>query len=106
MQIINLTTHTITDAITGKVYPPSGQVLRADSRTVLQAGYGNIQVATYEYFLSEGTKLPSELPNTLYIVSSMALNAIPAHRTDFVAPGPVEKDDNGKPFACRGFKRN
>lgn len=105
MQVINLTTHTITDAITGIMYKPSGRVLRADSRTTNQPGYGDIQVASYEYFLTKGTKLPPELPNTMYIVSSMALNAIPANRTDFVAPGPVEKDENGRPFCCRGFKR-
>ena len=105
MKVINLTTHTITDAITGNIYKPSGRVLRADSRTINQPGYGDIQVSSYEYFLSQGTELPPELPDTMYIVSSMALNAIPANRTDFVAPGPVEKDDNGKPFCCRGFKR-
>lgn len=104
MNIINLTTHPITDANTGIVYKPSGRVLRADSRTEIQTGYG-VQVATYKYYLSEGTQLPPQLPNTLYIVSSMALNAIPAHRTDFIAPGPVEKDETGKPFACRGFRR-
>lgn len=104
MNVINLTTHQITDALTGRVYKPSGRVLRADSRTELQSGYG-VQVARYEYFLPEGAELPPELPDTLYIVSSMALNAIPAHRTDFIAPGPVEKDQDGRPFACRGFRR-
>lgn len=102
MNIINLTPHTITDITTGKVYKPSGRVLRADSKVKLQKGYG-VQVSSYHYFLEE-SHLPKELPDTTYIVSNMALNAIPKHRKDFIAPGPVEKDENARPIGCRGFR--
>lgn len=104
MTIVNLTSHEITDANTGIVYKPSGQVIRANSKGQVQEGYG-ITVLTYEYYLTEGTMLPPEIPGYVYIVSNLALNAIPKHRTDFVAPGPVEKDERGKPVCCRGFRR-
>lgn len=102
MKIINLTSHTITDTTTGKVYPTSGQVLRAKSKQIPQEGYGTVGVNKYNYELT--TPLPEQIKGVLYIVSNMAMNAIPSHRTDIVGPGPVEKDENGKPLGCRGFR--
>ena len=104
MNIINLTTHPITDATTGIEYKPSGMVVRAEAIKKQQEEFGDLNVLVYNYKLYKGTKLPPKKPNTVYIVSNMALNAIPLDRTDFVGPGPVEKDENGKPFACRGFR--
>ena len=107
MQIINLTEHTITDLLTGNTYMPSGRVFRANTIEVPQIGYGDLSVSIYEPTLYTGTKLPPELPNTLYVVSNMALSAIPKHRKDFVAPGPVIKNKiTHKPIGCRGFQVN
>ncbi len=104
MKIINLLPHTITDVTTGISYPTSGMIIRAESTGYKLLGYKDVQVTKYEYKLT--SKLPEPKPNTLYIVSNMAMNAIPADRKDIVGPGPVEKDENGKPVGCRGFRRN
>lgn len=103
MKIINLTSHTITNTITGEVYPKSGRVLRAKSTPSPQEGYNNVEVNKYKYELT--MPLPEQIDGVLYVVSNMALNAIPDHRTDIVGPGPVEKDENNKPIGCRGFRR-
>lgn len=100
--IINLTTHPITDLMTGITYPPSGIVARADTNKKLVSKTG--QPAIYEYESCNLDGLPEPKPNTLYIVSNMALNAVPKDRQDVIAPGPVEKYDN-KPIGCRGFRK-
>ena len=101
--IINLTTHPITDTMTGITYPPSGIVARADSKRKLVSKVG--QPAIYEYEMCNLEGLPEPKPDTLYIVSSMALSAVPSDRDDIIAPGPVEKHEN-KPIGCRGFRKN
>lgn len=107
MQVINLTEHTITDLLTGNTYNPSGMLFRTTTISKPQTGYGDLPVNLYEPALYGGTKLPPELPNTVYIVSNMALNAIPKHRKDFIAPGPVTKDKKTRlPIGCMGFQVN
>lgn len=104
MKLINLLPHSITDITTGISYPPSGMVVRADSTGEIETGYGELHVVSYYYNLT--TKLPDPKPNTIYLVSNMAMNAIPNNRKDFVGPGPVEKDENRRPIGCRGFRSN
>ena len=99
--IINLTTHPITDLMTGITYPPSGIVARADTNKKLVSKAGQPAIYEYEYCNLDG--LPDPQPDTLYIVSNMALSAVPSHRTDVIAPGPVETYDNN-PIGCRGFR--
>lgn len=102
VNIINLTTHPITDTMTGITYQPSGIVARADNNKKLVSKPG--EPAIYEYMAINLDGLPEPKPNTLYIVSNMALNAVPKDRQDVIAPGPVEKFDN-KPIGCRGFRK-
>jgi hypothetical protein len=103
MQVINLTSHTITDTTTGEIYEPSGMILRAQTNQTKLEGYGQLNVSRYKSNFT--MDLPEQLDNTVYIVSAMALSAIPSNRTDFIAPGPVEKDENYRPIGCRGFRR-
>lgn len=103
MKIINLMAHSITDITTGKHYKPCGLVIRAKSVSHKIEEYKNVNVFRYENTLE--VPLPEPQPDTLYVVSNMALNAVPKNRTDVVGPGPVEKDENGKPVGCRGFRR-
>lgn len=102
MSIVNLTPHTINEVVTGKTYPPSGQVARVaveyhntgrivDGVPVFVAKYGEI----------EG--LPGYMEGVIYVVSSMVLAA--CRRTDVVSPGELVRDENGKPVGCRGFKQ-
>lgn len=104
MQVINLTAHTITDTTTGQTYKPSGRVFRTYTKQIKLTNYGQLNVSIYEPKIT--IELPKQLDNTVYIVSAMALSAIPSDRTDFIAPGPVEKDENARILGCRGFKRN
>lgn len=101
-EIVNLTTHPITDIMTGITYQPSGIVARSDTNKKLIRKIGQLAIYEYEPYNLEG--LPEPKPNTLYIVSNMALNAVPKDRHDVIAPGPVEKYKN-KPIGCRGFRK-
>ena len=60
--IINLTTHPITDLMTGITYPPSGIVARADTNRKLVSKIG--QPAIYEYESCNLDGLPEPKPNT------------------------------------------
>lgn len=103
MNIISLLAHPITDTTTGITYEPSGIVLRADSKPTKQEGYNGLYVCSYEYVLN--VPLPEPKPNTIYVVSNMAMNAIPKHRTDIVSPGPAEKNKETRTIVgCRGFR--
>ena len=106
MQIINLTGHDITDLTTGTTYKPDGKVIRVSSKAVPVTGYNGIRVCDYVYELEDGITLPAPIEGTLYLISNMALNAVPSSRTDFIAPGPVQKAKHSNtPLGCRGFRR-
>ena len=100
MKLINLTSHNITDSTTGKTYLVSGIVARAHVTKELVCASPLIQ----RYVHSNIDGLPEPKEGFMYIVSNMALNAVPEDRTDVVAPGPVEKNEFGIPVGCRGFR--
>jgi hypothetical protein len=102
MQLINLTPHEVHDLNTGTVIPPSGTVARVGKCTTRVEHINNIPVyrTTFE---GEVENLPEPKPDTVYIVSALYLNAIPAERTDVVCPGNVKKV-NGKIIGCYGFR--
>ena len=103
MKVINLTSHTINDLTTGISYPPSGLVIRAVNVEEVAGSYGDLKVMKYTPVLQQ--KLPDPEENTVYIVSNMALSAIPKDRTDFLGPGPIQKNnETNKPLGCRGFQ--
>lgn len=103
MKFINLTPHTINEITSGQSIKPSGIVARVKSSTIESANHAGIPI--YQSTLSSIAGLPDPQPGVIYIVSSLALNAVPKHRTDVVAPGNVQKDENYKPIGCCGFRR-
>lgn len=104
IKIINLTAHTITEVTSGQVFPPSGKVARVKSSTVKVGEHLGCPIYKSEFGALEGLPEPEE--GVLYIISSLALNAVPADRMDVVSPGNLQRDEHGKPVGCVGFRRN
>lgn len=103
MNYINFTGHPIHELDSDIRIPPSELVIRAKCQS---EKYRNPDGITCHRSIT--TRLSAELPepqeNTIYIVSALALNGVPDHRTDVVAPKQVERDSNGTIIGCRGFR--
>jgi len=67
------------------------------SREVLKTG-----VSTY-HGLVEG--LPSEQPNTYYIVSQLCANVLRNYREDLVFPDRLLRDETGAVLGCTSFAK-
>ena len=102
MNIVNLTSHTLNEITTGTDIPPSGVVVRVNQTNTKSAEYAGIPLYTTVFGDLEG--LPEPQKDVLYVVSAMALNAVPANRTDVVAPGFLKRDERGNPIGCVGFR--
>ena len=104
MQIINLTAHSITEVTTGLTFPATGKVVRVKQSTTKVAEHMGIPLYSTVFGQVEG--LPEPTPDTIYIVSALALQAIPSTRKDVVSPGNILKDEHGKIVGCTGFRYN
>lgn len=102
IKLINLTSHTITEVTTGTKIPRSGIVARVKAPTAKINSINSIPV--YQTTLGEVEGLPEPQENTLYIVSALALNAVPTDRTDVVSPGRAQRDEHGQVIGCVGFR--
>ena len=49
-------------------------------------------------------RLPKAEEGKAFIVSALALNAVPANRTDVFSPGSVQRDEHGEIIGCSGFR--
>ncbi len=103
MPFINLTPHDINEVTTGLTIPSKG-VARVRSATRIVGIVDNINIYQSVF---DGTieNLPDPVPGTIYIVSALALNAVPAYRTDVVAPGNLIRNEQGQAIGCQGFRR-
>lgn len=104
MKYLNLTAHSIYEITTGTTIPVSGRVARVKSSTVLYTQHARIPIYATEFGEIEG--LPEPEADTIYIVSGLALNAVPKYRKDVVAPGNLQRDEFGQPMGCVGFRIN
>ena len=102
MNIVNLTSHTLNEVTTGTNIAPSGVVARVNQHNSKTAEYAGMPIYTTVFGDLEG--LPDPKEDTLYVVSAMALNAVPEDRTDVVAPGFLKRDERGNPIGCVGFR--
>ena len=102
MRFKNLTPHSICEVTTGQTIPPSGVVARVKSSTVKVAEHASAPIYTSTFGDIEG--LPEPEAGTIYIVSSLALNAVPSDRRDVVSPGNLQRDQEGNPIGCIGFR--
>ena len=102
MKIVNLTSHTINEVTTGTAYPVSGIVARVKQTTIKQREFAGIPI--YESQFSDIEGLPARQVGVIYIVSALALSAIPVNRDDVVAPGNLQRNEHGQPVGCVGFR--
>ena len=103
MKFINLTSHEINEITTGLTIPASGRVARVKSSTIKVAVHGKVPIYSSTFGDIEG--LPEPQANVIYIVSALALHAVPADRLDVVAPGTLQRNPEGRPIGCCGFRR-
>ena len=78
---INLTPHEIYETVTG---------LRIPTTSVARVRQCSREIAVID--------------GVIYIVSALALNAVPADRTDVVAPGNAVRNELGIVIGCAGFR--
>lgn len=84
--------------------PPSGIIARV---TTTQQKVGEINgIPIFKTFYDKVENLPDPQPNTIYIVSSLVLQALGGSRSDVVAPdtgtGAV-RDSSGKIVGTKAF---
>ena len=104
MKFINLTNHDIYEVTTKTHIPRSGKVVELHTATHDTAIVNNIRVfRTVVYGLSG---LPAPQEGVMYIVSALAMNGIPADRTDVVCPYKPVRNAQGKVYGCKGFRCN
>ena len=102
MKFINLTAHDITEVTTGIVIPASGTIARVNTSKTKVATHAGIPMYKTEVGSIEG--LPEPETDVIYIVSGLSLGAVPAHRTDVVSPGNLQKNPTGQILGCLGFR--
>lgn len=102
MTYVNLTDHEIYELDSGLRLAPADKAIRAQCRTARTVRDGITYHSSDVVRLS--SPLPDPQPDTVYIISALALNGVPAHRTDVVAPKQVVRDSNGTIIGCRGFR--
>ena len=103
MKFINLTSHTINEVTTGLAIPPSGRVARVKASTIKSAEHAGVPIYSSTFGAVEG--LPEPQTDVIYIVSALALNAVPTNRTDVVSPGSLQRNEYNQPIGCCGFRR-
>ena len=115
--IINLTPHEINEVISGKSYPPSGEVARVetahfpqevDGKPLMVNGAPIYSTIVGNRVTMEKSKadLPRERRGVFLLVSGMVLDAAQKTafpRKDLLAPGELVRDEKGRPIGCKGF---
>ena len=102
-KVVNLTNHDINEVTSGNTYPPSGKVARANQTNKTVNYHDGIPIYS-TVFEEKVDNLPDPVEGTLYIVSSLTLNAVPSHRTDVVSPGNARRDEDNNIIGCVGFR--
>lgn len=110
MNIINLTQHTINVILEGKAiaYPSQG-LARVKTEEKEVGKINGIPIVKTAYTTVEG--LPVQQENTVYLVSTLVLQALKANgieRPDCLAPNTgvsgAIRDDQGRIVAVKGFQ--
>jgi hypothetical protein len=102
MNYINLTDHEIHELDSGLRLAPATTAIRAQCRTTRTVRDGITYHSSDVVRLS--SPLPDPQPDTIYVISALALNGVPADRKDIVAPKQVVRSSEGKIIGCRGFR--
>lgn len=107
MKFVNLTSHEINELVSGTTFPVSGIVARVSTVETVDRNFGKIQVKKTVY--GEIVGLPESQEDTIYIVSSIVLNALRelgTNRTDIVSPAKSVRGADGQVTGCLGFRIN
>lgn len=104
MLFINLTGHEVHELTANIVIPASKEVFRANCSTQQVDTINGIPVFT-TVLTKSNIPLPQPMEGVVYIVSALALNAVPEGRTDVVCPKQVVRDSNGNIIGCKAFRR-
>ena len=101
---VNLTPHALNIHALEEVVtlPPSGEVARVSTTETPGPEVGGIPTTITS--LGEVTGLPAPKAGAVYIVSGMVASAAP--REDVMSPGPLVRDESGRPIGCRGLRRS
>ena len=107
VKIINLTGHTVNDAMGYITYPP-------EKMMVARCSYNKVPIAQtenggiiYEFQYTSISGLPDPREGVKYIVSAPVLNAaISQGRNDCIAVNDVIRDREGHVVGCKGFRLN
>lgn len=100
--LTNLTPHAINIITPNGVIdvPASGAVARCSQKEVIIGEINGITVTRQTF--GEVVGLPVEQEDTIFIVSRLVAAACP-QRKDLVIPGPLVRDDEGRPVGCNGL---
>ena len=99
---VNLTPHQIDEQTTGLSIPSRG-VARIKMQSRIIDTIDGVPLF-HSYYVGNLEGLPEPVEGTIYIVSALALNAVPVDRIDVVAPGDAIRDDKGRVIGCKGFR--
>lgn len=83
--------------------PPSGDVARVARDSVATRHAGDVPIDVTRSGAVTG--LPDPVSGVFYVVSGMVASATPL-RDDVVSPGPLVRDDDGRPIGCRGLAKS
>lgn len=104
MELVNLTPHTLNiQAINGEIIsiPPSGKVARIKEETKESDPIEGI--STHWVTLCSMQDLPTPKEGVCYITSKLVAQA--ENRYDVFSPGPLVRDEQGRPTHCIGLQR-
>ena len=102
---VNLTPHVINVIGEGgtTVIPTAGTVARVSVNYTTLRVEGGAEMLRPEF--GEVLDLPEPQEGVIYIVSGMVRSAVP-DRLDVVSPGPLVRDEQGRPIGCEGLATN
>lgn len=106
IKYVNLTKHPIHDTTTGIKVEPSGIECRVENPSVVTGVIGDGIPVYGDNPNAIVTGLPDPKPNTIYLVSNLALNHIPRNRKDVYGTGAPYKCYTTKEIVgCRGLRQ-
>jgi len=109
MELTNLTPHEIVvvghDGRHLLTLPPSGTVARVATteESLPSLAVDDQEIPVVRPTMGDVEGLPEPQDDVIYVVSRLVAEAAPRIRRDLVCPGPLVRDDAGRPIGCRGL---
>jgi len=107
VKVINLTGHTVNDAMGEMIYPAEKMMVARCSYTKVPVSQTEDGGLIYEFQYTSISGLPDPRTGIKYIVSAPVLNAaLSIGRSDCIAVNDVIRDRHGHVMGCKGFRLN